>query len=180
MNIVQPIRDAELIQEIKEFLKNWNERNYILFLLGINTGLRIKDILKLRVSDVEGWSIFLKEGKTGKLTEIHMPNELKRALRSYIKGKDKNEYLFKSREGKNKPITVSMAYVIMKNIEEEFGLERIGCHSLRKTYGYHHYKQFNDVVALMEHFNHSDPKITLIYIGMKQDEKNKYQKKFKI
>lgn len=180
MNFVQPIRDKEVIQEIKDFLKEWNERNFILFLLGIYTGLRIKDILKLRVRDVEGWSIYIKEGKTGKMNEIFMPNELKRAIRSYIKGKPKNEYLFKSREGKNRPITVSMAYAIMRRIAEEFKLDRIGCHSLRKTYGYHHYKQYGDVVALMESLNHSDPKITLRYIGIKQDEKNKYQKNLKI
>ena len=53
MNIVQPIRDKEIIQEIKEFYKKQNERNYILFLLGINTGFRISDILRLRVRDVE-------------------------------------------------------------------------------------------------------------------------------
>jgi integrase len=180
MNIVVPIRDKNLIQEIKEYLKDTSERNYILFLLGINTGLRIKDILKLRVRDVEGWSIYLKEGKTGKPKEVFMPNELKRAVRSYVKGKHKNEYLFRSRQGKNKPITVSMAYVILRQIAEEFGLERIGCHSMRKTYGYHFYKQHGDVAALQEMLNHSHPKITMRYIGILQDDLNTLQKKFKI
>jgi integrase len=52
MNFVQPIRDPEKIEAIKQFLKERNERNYILFLIGVNTGLRISDILKLKVSDV--------------------------------------------------------------------------------------------------------------------------------
>jgi integrase len=180
MNIVVPIRDKNLIQEIKEYLKDTSERNYILFLLGINTGLRIKDILKLRVRDVEGWSIYLKEGKTGKPKEVFMPNELKRAVRNYVKGKHKNEYLFRSRQGKNRPITVSMAYIILRQIAEEFGLERIGCHSMRKTYGYHFYKQHGDVAALQEMLNHSHPKITMRYIGILQDDLNTLQKKFKI
>jgi integrase len=180
MNIVQPIRDKNIIQEIKQYLKETNERNYILFLLGINTGLRIKDILKLKVRDVEGRSIYLKEAKTKKTKEVYMPDELKRAIRHYVKDKEINEYLFKSRQGNNSPITVSMAYNILKDIGEEFGLERIGCHSMRKTYGYHFYKQHGDVAALQEMLNHSHPKITMRYIGIIQDELNTLQRKFKI
>ena len=129
MNIVQPIRDKEIIQEIK--YKKQNERNYILFLL-INTGFRISDILRLRVRDVEGWNIVIREKKTRKIKDVKMPSELKRAIRNYTEGKPKNEYLIKSRNGKNKPITRAMAYVILNQAAEEFGLERIGTHSLRK------------------------------------------------
>ncbi|MGH1288090.1 tyrosine-type recombinase/integrase [Bacillus toyonensis] len=180
MNIVQPIRDKETIQEIKEFFKEQNERNYILFLLGINTGLRISDILRLRVRDVEGWNIYIREKKTKKIKEVKMPTELKKAIREYIKEKPKNEFLVKSRNGKNKPITRSMAYVILNQAAKEFGLERIGTHSLRKTYGYHFYRQFKDVAILQTMLNHSDPKETLRYIGIIQDNLNDLQKKFKI
>lgn len=180
MNLVQPIRDKEIIQEIKEYLKSKNERNYILFLFGINTGMRISDILKLKVKDVEGWSVFIREGKTKKLKEVRMPPELKRAVREYIKDKPKKEFLFRSRIGENKPITRGMAYFILQDIAAEFGLERIGTHSFRKTYGYHHYKQFKDVAVLQEMFNHSDPKTTLRYIGIRQDDLNSYQTKLRI
>ncbi|ARJ24407.1 tyrosine-type recombinase/integrase [Bacillus sp. ISL-8] len=180
MNLVQPIRDKEMIKELKEYFKEQNERNYILFLLGINTGLRISDILRLRVRDVEGWSIFIREKKTRKVKEVKMPSDLKKSLREYVKGKPKNEFLIKSRNGKNKPITRSMAYVILNQAALKFGLERIGTHSLRKTYGYHHYKQFKDVVVLQRMLNHTDQKETLRYIGIEQDTLNDYQKKFKI
>lgn len=180
MNLVQPIRDPETIKEIKKFYMEQNERNYILFLLGINTGLRISDILSLRVRDVQGWNIYIREKKTRKPREIKMPSELKKALRNYIKDKSNDEYLIKSRNGKNKPITRGMAYVILNQAAEEFGLERIGTHSLRKTYGYHFYKQFKDVASLQQMLNHTDPKETLRYIGITQDNLNDLQKKFKI
>jgi integrase len=180
MNLVQPIRDKDTVQQIKEYLKESNKRNYILFLLGINTGLRISDILRLRVRDVEGWSIFIREKKTGKAKEVKMPNELKKELREYVKGKHRNEFLIKSRKGKNKPITRDGAYKILRQVAEEFDLERIGTHSLRKTYGYHFYKQFKDVATLQQMLNHTDPKETLRYIGIIQDELNDYQRKFKI
>lgn len=177
MNIVQPIRDKEMLKEIKKYLKDWNERNYVLFLIGIHTGLRISDILLLKVKDVQGWEIIIKEQKTGKPKEVKMPNESKRAIRSYIKGKPRHEYLIKSREGKNKPLSRSMAYKILNQVADEFGLERIGTHSLRKTYGYHHYKTFNDLVALQKTLNHTDPKETKRYIGIEQDDLNKLQSK---
>ncbi|MBO0962508.1 site-specific integrase [Neobacillus sp. MM2021_6] len=184
MNVVQPIRDKDIIHQIKKYLKVRSERNYILFLFGINTGLRISDILQLKVKDVQGWSIYLREGKTGKPKEVRMPKELKRAVREYTKNKNKSEYLFTSREkdkrGKPKPISRGMAYIILQEIADEFGLDRIGCHSLRKTYGYHFYDQTKDVAVLQEMLNHSDPEITMRYIGITQDKLNKYQSNFKL
>ena len=76
--------------------------------------------------------ILLYVKKTRKIKDVKMPSELKRAIRNYTEGKPKNEYLIKSRNGKNKPITRAMAYVILNQAAEEFGLERIGTHSLRK------------------------------------------------
>lgn len=179
MNIVQPIKDLDMLQAMKNYLKQNNERNYIFFLIGIYTGLRISDILRLRVRDVEGWDICIKEKKTGKPRAIKMPSELKKAIRKYIKGKPKNEFLFKSRIGKNKPITRGMAYIILNQMAEEFDFERIGTHSLRKTYGYQHYKQFNDIVSVQKQLNHSDPKDTLRYIGIEQEEMNEQQRKIR-
>src|SRR5690625_3447206 len=105
MNIVQPIRDTDKVEEVKKFLKEENERNYILFLIGINTGLRISDILKLRVIDVkEELHIVIREKKTEKQKWIRMTPQLRRELAQYIDGKKDHEYLIKSRQGDNKPI----------------------------------------------------------------------------
>jgi len=54
MNFVQLIRDPEKVEAIKRYLREQNERNYLLFLIGINTVLRISNILKLKVGDVKG------------------------------------------------------------------------------------------------------------------------------
>lgn len=86
----------------------------------------------------------------------------------------------KSSMGKNKPITRSMAHVILNQAAQKFGVERIGTHSLRKTYAYHHFKQFKGVVVLQRMLNHTDQKEILRYIGIEQDTLNDYQKKFKI
>ena len=116
MNFVQPIRDPEQIQQIKEYLKEKNERNYILFVMGINTGLRISDILKLKVGDVQGSHISMREMKTGKQKRIQITSSLKRELKWFNEGREVEEYLLKSRKGKNRPIGRSMAYKILKSI----------------------------------------------------------------
>ncbi|HDR3890314.1 TPA: site-specific integrase [Bacillus cereus] len=180
MNFVQPIRDPEQIQQIKEYLRENNERNYILFVMGINTGLRISDILKLRVSDLKGSHISMREKKTGKQKRIQLTPSLKRELRWYIEERDDNEYLIKSREGKNKPIGRSMAYKILRSTASEFGLDEVGTHTLRKTFGYHMYMQTKNIALLMEIFNHSSERVTLRYIGVNQDAMDKAMIKFKI
>ncbi|MBY6277708.1 site-specific integrase [Symbiobacterium thermophilum] len=180
MNFVQPIRDLEKVEEIKRFLKEQNQRNYMLFLIGINTGLRISDILKLKVGDVKGTHISIREKKTGKQKRIRITPSLKRELNWYIEGKSDDEYLIKSRNGRNKPIGRSMAYKILRKVAERFRLDEIGTHTLRKTFGYHFYQQTKDVAMLQEIFNHSSPAITLKYIGVNQDSMDRAMTKFKI
>ena len=176
MTRVQPIRDREQLAEIKVFLKKWNVRNYILFLIGIQTGLRISDILKLKVADVTSDYIIIFEQKTGKYREVEMPNELKREIKKFIEGRSPNDYLIQSRKGSNQPIHRRQAYQILKTIGDRFNIERIGTHSLRKTYGYHHYRKFNNIAALKTALNHSSDRETMIYIGIVQEELNALQK----
>lgn len=180
MNFVQPIRDPDMIFEIKRFLKEQNERDYMLFVTGINSGLRISDILPLRVQDAKKTYFKITEIKTGKDKLLDMTPQLQREFKRYIEGKEDHEYLFKSRQGINKPIGRSMAYKILRKAADHVGLIDIGTHTLRKTFGYHLYKQTKDVALLQKIFNHSDPSFTLRYIGIDQDAMNKAIKEFKI
>ena len=52
MKTVQPIRDKKKIAIMKTLLKEKGDKYYILFRIGINVGLRVSDILLLKVSDV--------------------------------------------------------------------------------------------------------------------------------
>ncbi|APC48284.1 site-specific integrase [Virgibacillus halodenitrificans] len=180
MNFVQPIRDPEVIRAIKHYFKEKNKRNYMMFVVGINSGLRISDILPLRVSDAKRSYFSLKEMKTKKHKRIDMTPALKRELKAYVEDMEDYEYLFKSREGINKPIGRSMAYKILREAAEYVSLDEIGTHTLRKTFGYHFYKQTKDVAMLQEIFNHSSPDITLKYIGINQDSLDKAMKDFRI
>jgi len=170
MNFVQPIRDKNKISEIKALLLKNNYRDFILFTLGINTGFRISDILEIKVSDVRNKThIAINEKKTGKLKKAYINSSLKEELDSYIFDMFDDDFLFRSREGENKPISRVRAYQLLSDVAKKVGLEEIGTHTLRKTFGYWHYKQHKDIALLQELFNHSAPSVTLRYIGINQD-----------
>ncbi|MBP3951141.1 site-specific integrase [Bacillus suaedae] len=180
MNFVQPIRDTKKIQEIAEFLRKENERNYMIFFLGINTGLRIKDILNLKVRDVSGHYLSLREFKTKKQKRQRVTPGLHRELEKYCAGMKSDDYLFQSRKGRNKPIVRETAYRILREAAEVHGLDAIGCHTLRKTFGYHFYTQTKNIALLQKLLNHTDQAETLRYIGIDQDAMDNAMRKFKI
>jgi len=176
MNFVQPIRDVEKVREVRAFLASRNERDELLFCFGIYTGLRISDILKFRVRDVRGKNVLIvreqkvqKTRKTNKTKRIPVQPELQRLIKRFVENRPDDEYLFKSRQGKNKPITRVRAYDILREAAQATDLSEIGTHTLRKTFGYHIYAATKDVALLQDILNHSAPYITLKYIGVNQD-----------
>ncbi len=170
MEFVEPIRDREKINYVKRILKEHGTRDYLLFLMGINSGLRISDILKLKVKDVLNKNyIEIKEQKTGKYKRFPITDSFKTELDEYLIGKNPEGWLFYSQRG-GKAITRIQAYRIINNACFQAGIEeRVGTHTLRKTFGYHFYQENKDVALLQSILNHSAPCVTLRYIGINQD-----------
>jgi len=174
MNTVQPIRDKNKIEDMKNELLKLGYKNYILFIVGINTGLRISDILNLKVYDVRDKShIAIKERKTGKDKRFLINGQLRKDVEKFISGMNNEEYIFQSRKGKNKPISRVQAYRVLNKAAAKLDIKEVGTHTLRKTFGYWHYQMYKDVAILQDIFNHSAPSITLRYIGINQDIKDK-------
>lgn len=176
MKYVEPIRDKVLLSQILEWLRKKNTRDYLMFLIGINTGLRVSDILKLRYKDLNKEIIYITEKKTKKLKEIPVNSVLREEIRK-MNPEYKEKYIFKSRQGTN-PITTQRAWQIMKEIQKEFKLTNLGTHTMRKSFGYHFYQEKKDVVTLMKIFQHSKEEITLMYIGVNQNMVNEAYKSF--
>lgn len=182
MNEVQPVKDMAKIEAMKKILRADNIRDWLLFTIGINVGLRIRDLLSLKVSDVvdEKYkpkrSIYIQEGKTGKTRKIELNKVVRKAITEYIEEVKPNldDYLFKSRKGNNKPISRVQAWQIIKDAAKLVGIqEPIGTHTLRKTFGYHAFIQGTDITLLQKVFNHSTPGQTLRYIGITQEDIDK-------
>lgn len=144
-------------------------RDWFMFMMGINSGLRISDFIELKVSDVKDKThITIKERKTDKTKRFNINHALRTIIDDYITGMRDDDWLFPSQKG-GRHITRVQAYRILTNAASRVGLDEIGTHTMRKTFEYHFYKKTKDVALLQEIFNHSSPSITLRYIGINQD-----------
>ena len=183
MSTTEPIRSKEKLSQIKNYYREVvpEERNYALIVLGLNTALRVSDILRLHVSDVWDFErsrfknhIEITEGKTGKQTSVYINKEVRLALAECrLNEKEKNAFLFESHKYKNMPLSRYQAYRIIKAAAAYAGIpEHISCHSLRKTFGYHAWKQKVPPAMLMDIYNHSSYQITKRYLGITQDDRD--------
>lgn len=173
INVVEPIRSKSDIQKIIDWFNNTDRHKYaVLFTLGVNSGLRISDILSLKVKDVYKKShISLREQKTNKFKNFPIKPELQDTLNSFCKGRKPDEWLFTSRH--NTQLDRTQVWRFINMACEDLRIEaNVGTHTMRKTFGYHHYKQFHDIALLQTIFNHYSPQVTKRYIGITQDEIN--------
>ena len=193
--------DEEIKDMIDMFDKHINEaadehhrqlasRNKLLFVVGINVGLRASDLITLK------WSFFLdgvndgeykfkdfytlqpkKTRKQKKFVKLFFNNTVKKVIVEYLNEfptDNLDEYMFKSREGDG-AIAATTLWRIIKNAAKEAGINKnIGSHSLRKTWGRFCFEQAEDktraLVLLQKAFNHSSQEVTLHYLGLLDED----------
>ncbi|MBO5371206.1 MAG: tyrosine-type recombinase/integrase [Lachnospiraceae bacterium] len=184
MGTTQPIRNKQDLNKFTEYYRKEqvNSRNYALIVLGLNTALRISDILDLKWQDVYDFEndsfcmhICVQEKKTGKQNRIPLNAHVKDALFLYKKERNpKSEhYIFTKNTNFDVPLNRTQAYrIIRKAAEMTINEPNISCHSLRKTFGYHAWKQGTPPALLMDIYNHSSYRITKRYLGITQDERD--------
>ncbi|RZT23423.1 tyrosine-type recombinase/integrase [Fictibacillus sp. BK138] len=183
MEYVEALRDIKQINAIKRYLKRQSERDYVLFVFGINTGLKITELLTIKVEDLmtelngikDYYSWIPKEGESKK--EIFLNETVQKILHQYILNANlkSDDFLFLSKKTKL-PITRQQAYRIISCAADQVGIQgKIGTNSLRKTFGFHAYKRGVAISLLQKHFNHSNPSETLKYLGISKDENIKTQ-----
>lgn len=165
MATVHPLKDKRDIQRMKDALHG---RDLLLFKIGINSSLRISDILPLKREDFNGDHVRLYEKKTGKYKEIRINKATRQAIEELA---PESGYLFPSRKGDG-PITATQAWRILNAAAERAGLTiNFGTHTMRKTFAYHAYNGGKgcDITLLMRVLNHSSARETLRYIGIEQE-----------
>ena len=169
MNEVQPIKNKRDIDRMKRALRG-NPRDLLLFIIGINSSLRISDILALKVGDVSDEYITLRERKTNKRKRIRVNSAIQDAVNRLVPtGASADDWLFPSRKG-TAPISRVQAWRVLNAAADRAGLNiELGTHSLRKTFAYHAYKNGTDIALLMRVLNHGSQRETLRYIGIEQE-----------
>lgn len=196
MNSTHPIKKSEDLENFKKYYLDVkpNLRNELLIVLGLNTALRISDILSLEWHFVYDFKkeeykdyIIIMEQKTGKVSQIYLNSNVLKALSDYrdFLTQEKeviepNTYLFKH-TNKNIPISRTQAFRIIKEAADYYKIPGIiSCHSLRKTFGYHAWKQGVSPALLIEVFNHSSFSITKRYLGIGQEDKDRIFEEIKL
>lgn len=185
MSMTYPIKNRKLLEQFKDYYVSVkpNPRNYTMIVMGLNTAFRIGDLLKLRWDDVYDEKkrkfrrhICITEQKTGKERIVAVNQTEQQTLAQYYeicKPSEQIDYLFQSQKTKSAPLSRYQAYRIIKEAAKNTGLEEhIGCHSLRKTFGYHAWKQGTQPAMLMNLYNHSSYQVTQRYLGIEQDERD--------
>jgi integrase len=193
MNSVEPIKSTQKVFAIKQYIlgdqysERYRARDYLLFIFGINSALRISDLLSLKVKDVLNSQGEIKEylkirtRKTKKELAILINESIKKALENYFekeKFPDPNDYLFKTHTGQR--LDRIRAWTLVKRWIKAVGLEpeNYGTHTLRKTWGYHSRKNFGIPIELIsEKLGHRSNAVTKRYIGISQEEINNIEKK---
>ena len=141
MGTTQPIRNKDELMAFRMYYKDIrpNSRNYCLIVMGLNTALRISDLLRLKWDNVYNYTC------------------------------------------RYQPISRTQAYRIVKTAAgRTVQDEHISCHSLRKTFGYHAWKNGTPPALLMDVYNHSSYEITQHYLGIEQDERDEIYLKLEL
>lgn len=194
MKVVQPIRNLDVLERCFEIAREHDRGQgpgalswELILLVGLNTSLRVSDFTRFRVEDLRGKEYAMIEAqKTGKDTRILINPAARREINRLTEGRRPREWAFQSRQidastRLPKPVTRQRIYQIINLIARQAGIqERIGCHTLRKTFGFHYYKMTGDVVSLQRILGHSNRRDTLVYIGIIQDEIDESLRKFKL
>jgi integrase len=185
MNFVEPIRDRKKIAQIKNLLRGQKRfRDLLLFVMGINTALRISDLLQLQISHFLDEQkrikrrFWIKERKRGKRQEVAINASIREAFGEYLVafpdiGEDRNNFLFFNSKANNysNPIKRGQAWKSITSICCEVELSgNFGTHSLRKTWGYHARMQGVDLALIMHKLNHESIAYTKRYLGITDDE----------
>lgn len=182
MKLVEPIKKIDDIKKIKDYLKSKNLRNYLIFVMGINTGIKTYQMLNLKIHDVVDNQNNARDFIKINDIEYDITQNTKDAIEEYLLHSNlygnKSQYLFKSNKGEM-PIDRSHLYRILNDAAEncEVGIS-IGNETLRKTFGYHYYHQIGDLKYLQSVLNQKS--ISKLYDYLSIENEIDSSKKFNL
>jgi integrase len=166
MNWVAPIKDEETLRRYEQELMNLDPKYFIMFRLGVGTGLQVQELLKLSVGDVKGKEILTVYLGTKLVKRSYcFEPDLKAVIEEYTAEKEDDTPLFVGH--RNRAISREQAYRAMKSAGQKLGLGSVGAQTMRKTFAWKYYKNTGDIAYLTHLLNHASPSVTFRFIGEK-------------
>ena len=146
------------------FLSKGEIRGYLLFVLSINTGIYLKDLLKIRVRDVKNKQYL----KIGVNKVVPLSDEIQEIIKKAIEGCKLDTPLFRGKVGQR--LDRTSAFYIFKIICTELGVQdKYSVLSWRKTFAYHYYMKYKDLSYIQWLFNQGTVERTLSFIGIEEN-----------
>ncbi len=168
MNWVAPIKDDETLRNFKDRLKQMDEKYYIMFEIGVGTGMQLQDILKLQVKDVRSQDFLEVHIGTKQIRRTFtFSEEFKQEIAEFTEGRGDEDWLIIGHASSKEPLSREQAYRALKSAGRSVGLSSIGAQTMRKTFAWRYYKESGDIYYLQNLLNHASPSITYRYIGEK-------------
>lgn len=166
MGWVSPIKDEETLEKFKQALRDVDDKYYIMFEIGLGTGMLLQDILLLKNKDVyKKKKICVKLGIRQIETCYDIPKEVQNIINNYVGNRSMDSYLILGHASSNAPLSREQAYRVFKSVGKTVGLSTIGAQTMRKTFAWRYFKSTGDINYLQHLFNHASPAITYRYIG---------------
>jgi len=168
---VDPLRSPQEVKRLEQFARE-NPMHHAIIRLGL-TGLRIADIIRLKVGQVQGVplgnKVWIVEGKTGKKNYFMVTKLVRRVLDRYLECiacAQPGDWLFPSTHKPGRHITSAAVGHMVRRYAEQAGLrERYGTHTLRKTWGYLKRVAGTDLEIIRTRYNHASLNVTKVYIA---------------
>jgi hypothetical protein len=166
---VYPIKSLYDIESIKNLLAD-NPRNYLLFILGINTNLNTKEFLKIKVNQVRklnpGESILIENPRTNRTRQVPLNYTCVKAVEGYLfqsRHLRDSDSLFAGYQG---PLSIPYVGRLVKSWCSKIKLEgNYASQSSRKTWGYHQYAKYHEnIYKIMKYLHLKNLRQTLSYL----------------
>lgn len=169
-NIPRPKKRSSLpkalsTREIKKMFQfTQNNKHRLLLKLCYGMGLRVSEVVRLRVTDVDRdrMQVLVRQGKGKKDRYTILPESILEDLRAYYREYKPGEYLFEGQRGG--PYSIRSVQQVFKNAMKKAGIrKKVGVHSLRHSYATHLIEQGTDIRFVQDLLGHKNIKTTMIY-----------------
>lgn len=162
MGVINPIKNKETLEQMKDYLREKSSRNYLIFRIGLNFGLSVQELLQLRIEDWVDRDIISING-----CKLQISPSLQWEIRHYL-GDRKEGYFFTSTSSRELPISRFQLYMVLQDAARSAGYNHpIGALTLRKTFGYWAYMEKKIHLSLLcKYLNHHTVEYTLNYLGI--------------
>ncbi len=167
MVVSKAILSYDKVAQMSSALDMVHPRYGLLWDLGIETGLRISDLLRLRVRDFSHTLLHVREVKTGKTRDIDIGAPLRLNIRAYFDAyamRDNDCLFWRRRNCRETPMSRQWANIIIRQAAEMLGLQNITAHSMRRTYACRVYVNTGSLDVTRRALNHRDVSTTISYV----------------